>query len=191
MTTANHETVQGWLQLQLDGELPTLYRGQLAQHLESCAVCRREAERLGAMSRLLDDTRVPVAEGFSQRVLDDLPGAAWEARRPRAWIAAVAAFVLLASGSAILLSFGGAVVGLGPLGAVASMLERAILAGAGLLTASWRGLGLALSDLWSTSPLGGVALGMLVVALNLLLWRAVRGRARAGARVDAADRQRR
>ena len=192
MTTVQHETTHEWLQMQMDGELPTLYRGQLAQHLESCETCRREAERLTAVRRLLDEGKVPVVEGFTQRVVEGLPGAAWESRRPGAWIAAAAALILLISGSALLLSLAGGSASLGPIGAVASMLERAVLAGAGLLTASWRGLGLALADLWSTSPAGGVALGVLVVALNVLLWRGVRGRGQAArTRVDVSDRPRR
>lgn len=192
MTTVQHETVHEWLQMQLDGELPTLYRGQLAQHLDECDSCRREASRLMSLRQLLDDGTVPVKAGFAEQVLEQLPGAAWEARRPRTWIAAVAALVVLLSGSTLLLSLSGATASFGPLGTIASMLERTMLAGTGLLTASWRGLGLALSDLWATSPAGGVALGVLVIALNLLLWRAIRGRDRsARSRVDVSDRLRR
>jgi anti-sigma factor RsiW len=191
MTTANHETVQEWLQLQLDGELPTLYRHQLATHLEDCAACRRQAERLETLERTLADTRVPVVEGFEQRVMDGLPGAAWETRRPQAWIAAMATLALLLGGAVSLVAISGISRDLGLLGTFASMLERTVLAGTGLLTASWRGLGLALADLWSTSPLSGIVLGLLVVALNLVLWRGVRGRTKRGAAARTPSNRRR
>lgn len=190
MTTADHETVQEWLQLRLDGELPTLYRSQLANHLESCESCRLHAERLETLEGLLAETRVPVADGFSRRIMDELPGAAWETRRPHTWIAALATLVVLLAGSIGLASIGDVSNELGLLGTFASMLERTVLAGAGLLTASWRGLGLALADLWSTSPMSGIVLGLLVVALNILLWRGVRGRVKRGAAVRASSRRR-
>jgi len=191
MTSSDHEMAQEWLQLRLDGELPTLYRGRLERHLESCESCRRQADRLDVLRRTLAEVQVPVKAGFSQKVMDSLPGAAWETQRPRSWFAAAASLVLLLAGSAGLVALSGGAAQLGPLGAIASMLERTVLAGAGLLNASWRGLGLALGELWSTSPLSGVALGLLVVALNILLWRIVRGRVQSAAPDRAASRRRR
>jgi hypothetical protein len=65
--------------------------------------------------------------------------------------------------------------GLAALDALGGMLRAAALAGAGLLGASWKGIGLIVEDIIS-SPVSLGAFGFLVVCLNLLLLSLVRRR---------------
>jgi hypothetical protein len=64
------------------------------------------------------------------------------------------------------------------LAAIADLFGSAVLAGAGLLAASWRGLGIGLADLLAGSRSALLALALGVVGLNLLLWRLLRHPAR-------------
>jgi len=79
------------------------------------------------------------------------------------------AAALLAAGSAPASS------GLGTLAAVGGMLQAAALAGAGLLGASWKGIGIVVEDVIS-SPVSLGAFGFLVLSLNILLISLVRRR---------------
>jgi hypothetical protein len=65
--------------------------------------------------------------------------------------------------------------GLAALDALGGMMRAAALAGAGLLGASWKGIGLIVEDIIS-SPVSLGAFGFLVVCLNLLLVSLVRRR---------------
>lgn len=56
------------------------------------------------------------------------------------------------------------------------MFQTAALAGTGLLAASWRGIGLAVRELFATSPGTVVAFLVLVLALDLLVLALVRRR---------------
>ena len=114
---------------------------------------------------------------FRAAVMSALPTAGWEARSPRAWRFTAAVIVLLGGFAAALLVAGSAPAasGFGALAAVGGMLQAAILAGAGLLGASWKGLGLVLDELLS-SPASLGAFGFLVLCLNLLLVSLIRRR---------------
>ena len=67
------------------------------------------------------------------------------------------------------------------LGSIADLLSTAALAGAGLLGATWRGVGLVLHDLLAGSPVTLIAFAATLVAINLLLWRMLRPRLKAPA----------
>ena len=71
-----------------------------------------------------------------------------------------------------------AVPWIGTLTAIAELLRSAALAGTGLLAASWSGVGLALGDLLSRSPVGFAAFGLFVLGVDFLflryLWRVSR-----------------
>ena len=58
---------------------------------------------------------------------------------------------------------------------MAELFRSAALAGAGLLTASWSGVGLALGEVLSRSTMGFVAFGVFVLGIDCLflryLWR--------------------
>ncbi len=62
--------------------------------------------------------------------------------------------------------------------AIVDLFGSAVLAGAGLLAASWRGLGIGLAELLAGSRSALTALALGVVGLNLLLWRLLRHPAR-------------
>lgn len=193
MNRPDHTTYREWLNLAADGLLPREERARLDEHLATCPECRRERDELAALDRLFQETRIAVRPDFRESVLAALPAAGWEARSPRAWRFPAAAFVLLAGIAAALLSAG--VVagadssGLGTLAAVVEMVWATVLAGAGLLKASWKGIGIVVEDVLS-SPLTLGAFGLFVLCLNLLLVSLVRRRRPAELTAGGRSRER-
>ena len=175
MKQPDHSTYREWLYLEPDGELNAGERSGLQQHLAVCASCRRERQELASLAKMLRESRIRVGEEFRQEVMAELPPASWETRTPRNWVAALVVVLLLSLGSALLI--GGATeealsaVPIAAATAVWELLSSSALAGAGLLAASWKGLGIAFQDVLGQSLLNIVAFGALVVCLDLLLFR--------------------
>jgi anti-sigma factor RsiW len=169
MNRPDHSTFREWLNLDVDGMLARDKRARLEEHLAGCEECRREREELIAFEKLLARSPLPVRSGFADAVMAALPSAGWEARAPRTWRfpLAVAAMLMLVAGLMVAGS-SAAPSGLAALDAVGGMLRAATLAGAGLLGASWKGIGLIVEEVIS-SPVSLGAFGFLVLCLNLLL----------------------
>ena len=173
MSRQRHEVYEEWVELEADGFLSPERRARLDAHAADCARCRDERQALARLGALLRETAVAVEPGFRARVLERLPAAGWEGRHPRTWRLPFAVFALLGGLAAALI--GGTSAQLGPegsmvaaLAALGEMARAAVLAGAGLLGASWKGVGLAMRELLD-SPLDVAALGFLVLCLDLLL----------------------
>lgn len=171
MKRPDHNTYREWLHLDADGRLAASQRAELEQHLAACAGCRDEREDLLALEALLQKNRIPVRTDFKDNVLSSLPTTGWENRHPKTWGFPAAVFLLLAGIAAALfgsshLSTAGP--GASALLAVADMLGSTMQAGAGLLAATWKGLGMAFEEVIA-SPVSLGALAVLVVSLNLLL----------------------
>lgn len=184
MSSLDRATLREWLSLELDDALDSDQRRQLHRHLESDPELRRERASLARLDVLLTASRAPVRAGFAHQVVSSLPVAGWEARHPRSWRLAVALLLLLGGGAAALVGVGSARLMpgspfLGAVGAVMDLFTAAALTGAGLLAASWKGLGLALGQLAAGSTASLVAFAVLVVCLNLLFVMLLRGKARA------------
>ena len=178
MNRPDHSTFREWLNLDADGRLAPEERARLKEHLAGCEECRREEEELIAFHRLFESSALPVRSDFADSVMAALPHAGWEGRSPRTWQfpLAVAAMLMLVAGFLIAGSSSAAVPsGLAALDAMGGMVRAAALAGAGLLGASWKGVGLIVEDIIS-SPVSLGAFGFLVVCLNLLLVSLVRRR---------------
>jgi hypothetical protein len=172
----DHSTYQEWLHSELDGALTTGERSQLRDHLVYCDQCKAEKEELIQLERLLADSHLPVRAEFCDEVMASLPASGWEARFPKSWIAALVAVVMLVAGAAALISSAGsglepAVPLAGAFVAILEMLQSSVLAGAGLLTASWKGLGLAFQELLGGSIWNLLAISALVFAVDFLLIR--------------------
>jgi anti-sigma factor RsiW len=182
MSRPDHSTYREWLNLDADGTLGKGERALLDEHLTSCAECRSEREEILAIDGLLRRSALAVRPDFSAAVMAALPTAGWEARSPRAWRFTAAVIVLLGGLAAALMLAGSAPAssGLGALFAMGGMLEAAAVAGAGLLGASWTGIGLVL-DKVIASPVSLGAFGLLVLCLNLFLVSLIRRRRPAGA----------
>jgi anti-sigma factor RsiW len=172
----DHSTYQEWLHSELDGALTTGERSQLRDHLVHCAQCKAEKEELIRFEHLLADSHLAVRADFCDEVMASLPAAGWEARFPRSWIAALVAVVVLVAGAVALISSAGqglepAMPLAGAFMAILEMLQSSALAGAGLLTASWKGLGLAFQELLGGSIWNLLAVSALVFAVDFLLIR--------------------
>ena len=175
MNSDNHNTYLEWLYLESDDQLTPGERGRLREHLNSCGSCETEQQNLAAMNRLISASSVPVRQGFRAAVMTALQPAGWEAKSPRTWVAAVIMLFLLMSGAAILTGWGSMddAPAFGPLAAAAvavfELFRSSALAGAGLLSASWRGIGLAFSTLLAGSRWTAASFIVLVVGVDLLL----------------------
>lgn len=193
MNRPDHDNLREWLELDLEGRLPERLQPRLAAHLESCPDCQRERRELAALTELVRETRLEVRPGFREQVVAALPAAGWETARPRAWRLPAAVFVMLALGAALLLGTGSVAEGSGSLAgvlaAVAALAEASVMTGAGLLSASWKGLGALVTDLLG-SPANMAAFAVLVICVNLLLVSLVRRR-RAATSAARAERRRR
>lgn len=175
----DHSTYQEWLHSEVDGGLTTGERSQLRDHLVYCEQCKAERGELIRLEQLLADSHLAVRADFCDEVMASLPAAGWEARSPKSWIAALVAVVLLVAGAAALISSAGqgfepAVPLAGAFVAILEMLQSSALAGAGLLTASWKGLGLAFQELLGGSIWNLLAFSALVFAVDFMLIRMLR-----------------
>jgi anti-sigma factor RsiW len=173
---SEHTQVLEWLDLEVEGELAAPQRRRLADHLAHCDACAAERRRLVRLREALDDARVPVRADFRSQVMAALPPAGWQpapaAVPRRSLLAAALGVVALALASALLLTTaaaGGTLPGLGVLAALAELTAAALVTGAGLLGASWSGVGLALGEVFGSAP--GVLVGftLLLALLSLLL----------------------
>lgn len=189
MERQDHDTMLQWMQEALDGELDTSRSEALATHLKECDGCRQEQERSLRLHAMLAEDRVEIAPGFVSRVMAALPVEAWEVRPVRSFRLAVGVLFLLASSSLLLLSASGAAESapLSLLGSIADLLTTSALAGAGLLGATWRGVGFVLHDLLTGSPVTLIAFVATLVALHGLLWRLLRPREKAHASPESLD----
>jgi anti-sigma factor RsiW len=183
MESRDHTTFSEWLSQEADGSLAPAEAAELATHLEHCAECQQERAQFAALERLFADTHVTVRRDFGARVMASLPPAGWESRHARGW--AIPALLVAALG--VLASF---LLGHGPVGAssaavaVAEMLGAALTAGAGLLHASWKGIGMVVQQ-GLNSWLNLTVFGILVLSLNFLLVSLVRRRSASTATVAA------
>jgi predicted anti-sigma-YlaC factor YlaD len=179
MKRPDHSTYREWLNLDADGALPREHRGLLDEHLAGCAECRAERDELLALESLLHRTRVPVRPDFRTQVMSSLPSVGWESRSPRTWAFPAAAFALFAAVAAATMGGGGSSGShsslVSALTAVAGMFRASAAAGAGLIAASWKGLGMAFAAALS-SPMSLGAFGIFVLCLNLVLFSLLRRR---------------
>ncbi len=173
----NHDQLRDWLQMQFDGELEGGRRADLDAHVAICAECAAERVALDRLGRTLLEGQLKVRPDFRSAVMAALPSAGWEARSARSWAWPAAMVVGFAVAAAAVLG-GGEAAARGPvLGALEALFDLALTAtqtGAGLLAASWQGVGLAVHELFGGSPLRLGVFGLGVLCLNLLFFRLLR-----------------
>lgn len=188
----DHSIIREWLYLERDGALTTGQRSHLQQHLNSCGECQRERLELASLDRMLDEAKIPVSSDFTNEVMAALPAAGWEARAPRHWIAALGAVAALLLTAALLIGVSSdQLISAAPLAAIAAVVEMfraSALAGAGMLAASWKGLGLAIQDALGGSIWNLVGFGAIVLCLNILLIRMLSRRSLWRAIADESDK---
>jgi len=167
----DHATYREWLNLEADGRLPRNERARLEDHLATCSDCSSELAELRGLEGLLLRSSLPVRESFRDDVLAALPVTGWEARGPRTWGFPAAMFILLGVISTAVIGSGSAAgehAGLGALSAIFGMFQATVLAGSGLLGASWKGFGLVFQEMLY-SPMSLAMFGVFVLCLNILL----------------------
>jgi hypothetical protein len=180
--------------LAVDGGLAAADEEALRSRLAGDDALRREERELGRLHEVLAAGRVVARPGFSATVMAALPESApWAERRLLGWrsvLGTLAAMLVLALGA---FAVGGARgldgAGFAAARAVLDFAASAALSGAGLLAASWRGVGMAVAaalDLPAT-----VVFGIGVVAVNALLIALLRRPRRRRAALTAAIRRRR
>jgi len=179
----DHATYREWLNLEADGRLPRDERARLDDHLATCSACRTELDGLHELEGVLLRASLPVREGFRDDVMSALPATGWEARAPRTWGFPAAMFILLGVIATAVIGSGSAAgehAGLGALSAIFGMFQATVLAGSGLLGASWKGIGLVFQEMLS-SPMSLGMFGVFVLCLNILLVSMIRRKRTAAA----------
>lgn len=179
------DTILQWLDEDLEGVSTPEHQRELARVEAEDPAWRDERRALESLHALLAADRIPVREGFARQVTEALPVAPWEKRR--AWRLPLAIFLVFGFGAAVLLA-GADALSAGAMGAalaVVDLFQAAVLAGAGLVGATWRAPGAALAEWLAESRLNVVGLGVVALGFNLLLVRLLRRRnpARQAARV--------
>lgn len=168
METMDRAMLAEWLDLDLDGALEGPEKARFDERLAQDDDLAAEHRRTRALHALIAESRVGVREGFRARTMAALPVPAWGARTP-AWMLPLAMMTTFAAAAGLLLARGlPEHPALGALAAVAEFLQATALAGAGLLDASWRGLGLGLQQLFADSGTSLLAMAVLVLFMNLL-----------------------
>ena len=178
------ETLTEWIDLELDGDpqaLDPAARAALRERLACDSSLAARKTQCRALFAGLAESRIAVREGFRDQVMSALPAASWEPRGAGrsipSWALPAAMIAGLAIAAAVLV--GGSAASspiLGTGAAIVDFLAATLLAGAGLAAASWRGIGLALEELVAQSGLSLVAMGAVVLCLNLLLFSLLRRR---------------
>lgn len=174
MDSVEHDTYREWLDLSRTGELSAAEEARLSRHLGECASCREELEATRQLDELLVSDRIQPRSDLVDMVMARLPEAGWQARHPRSWGPALVALTVIAGAAAALLGSGAAEIEprepfLGALAALFELFKGALLAGSGLLRASWHGVGLAVGNLLTRSWLDGSLTVIGVLSLDLLL----------------------
>lgn len=186
MSGEHDDTYLEWLYLEGDGELTPREVSRLELHLGDCEECREERSAIAGLSRLLRESSVQPRKDFRREVMLSLPASGWESRSPRSWAAAAALLVVLLGG-AVAVGLGAPGAGdstvWGATGAVIDLFRATLLAGGGLLTASWQSVGVAIEralggSMWNLGIFALLVLGLDVLFLRLLT-RASRRRAAA------------
>ena len=189
----DHSPYKEWLHLDLDDALRPAQRSELREHLMGCRSCQIEQHELAALDEFMIESKIDVRADFHTEIMSSLPRAAWESRHPRNWIAAASIVLILILGSGLLIasgsdSLGSTVPVVAAFAAVGELFRSAALAGAGLLGASWKGLGLAFQELLDGSIWNLLALGVLVIGVDVLLVRMLRKNRRSTEKVAARRR---
>jgi hypothetical protein len=136
-----------------------------------------------ALDLLIAEVRVAVDPGFSRQVMSRLPEASALGRRAarREWtIAGALAAVLVVLSAIVLAGAEGTEIGVAT--SIVDLVVATLAAGAGFLTASWRGLGEAVGAALDGSATAIFALGLAALAANGLLFLLRRRRRGAAAR---------
>lgn len=173
MKNMDQALLREWVDLDIEGHPPTAGRDELERALEEHPELRQEQRALRHLHEALRDSKIEVRGQFLEQVVDNLPVAPWEkpvvTGRLPAWVLPAAMVVVLAAISSWVLAGGTAG---GHLMETASMLgdlvKTSLLAGSGLLFATWRGVGFGLEEMVAESNLSLLAFGVLVLCLNLL-----------------------
>lgn len=179
------------LDLDLDGELAGPEKNLFEERLEKSPELAAEHRALRSLHAMLDDSRIEVRPEFQSQVMSALPEPVWARGRQRVptWALPVAMIATLVLGAALVLSLGGASAAdsqvLGVTAAVFDFLVTTFLAGAGLLFATWRGVGFGIEQMVADSGLNLLALASFVLFLDLLFVSLLRRRSPAGAREKA------
>jgi len=181
--------------LAVDGSLTPREDEALRAHLAADETLQREERELGRLHRLLADGRLAARPGFAADVMAALPETApWKQRRLLGWRSAVGVLAALLAVAVGLLGVGGTALQpasplFGAARAVTDFAVAALLSGAGMLAASWRGVGLAVAAALDLPATVVFAIG--VAAVNALLLVLLRRGARRRAESRATVRPRR
>ena len=161
----DHLEISERLEAFVKAELPTAEAATVSGHLAGCASCRADLEIERRLLASLDGQAIAVRPDFATSVLSSISRlpAPWQAspiaasRSRWAWPLAAAALFALALG---LVGAGSESPLAGTVGTLFDLAAHGVLAGAGLIGASWQGLGIAARGIFAADPILLAGLGV-------------------------------
>lgn len=170
------DEIQSLVELEICGQSTLTDDGKsLAALVASGSEVRQQAEEWRHFFSLLEDMKIEAAPNFIDIVMERVET---ERARPRlqhsAW-AAAALFVLFFGGAMLLVGANYPSAG-STVSALRDFVVTSALAGAGMLGATWKGVGVAVSSWMAASLLNGILFTVGVVGLNVLAISLLRSR---------------
>jgi hypothetical protein len=160
------------LDLWLDGGPDQPPSSDLSARLAADADVAAEERALRALFAQLEAARVTVRPDFADSVMARLP----RRRSAFSWVLAASVLAMLAVGGLGLLRLAGVGDSLGVVAALGDFVATGLIAGAGLLGATWSGVGAAVGEWLGRSPLSWGVAAAVLLSLCLLLVSLVRRR---------------
>lgn len=175
MKEIDEATIREWLDLDLENELEPSARRELEKQLDARPDLAVERRKLAGLHEMLHQSKIEVRPDFAARVMEGLPEPVWRPRQTSGWLSVwgFPAALVLTLGLGAFLVLGGSAADShmgGIFGAVADLLTSTLLAGSGLLFATWRGIGFGVEELLGGSRWNLAAFAAGVLCLNLLLY---------------------
>ena len=165
-------TLNEWVDLDLDNALEPADRAQLQEHLSDHPELARERQTLGALHGLFDEGRIAGRADFQAQVMEALPAAPWRRRATSGipvWGMPLAMLLMLTLGATWLIGNALTTHPIFEIGQVlADMTQTTLLAGSGMLFATWRGVGFGLEELVGGSSVHLMVFAVMVLCLDLL-----------------------
>lgn len=173
MKNMDQAALREWIDLELDGDVSSGMTEQLRDELSRQPELQRERQALRSLHGMFHDAKIDVRPHFAEQVVEALPKPAWDTAqapgRVPVWALPVAMVVLLATASSLMFSSSASGQHMWETGMMlADLMKTSVLAGSGLLFATWRGVGFGVEEMVADSTLNLAAFGVLVLCLNLL-----------------------
>jgi hypothetical protein len=163
----DHLEVSQRLESFVKSELEAAENAAVARHLEGCEACRADLEVERGLAEGMALLSIRPRADFAATVMAALPEPAWARPRGTAWAWPAAALAAFAAAAAWVTANLAGTPLTGIAGTLSGMAKASLIAGAGLLGASWRGVSLTVRGAFAGEP---ASLALLAATTALALF---------------------